>query len=45
MDIVSSLISLVLQKVSYLAGRSKVYDQRLEVLSLCLQRVTLEKPQ
>lgn len=40
--IVSSLMSQVADKASWLAWRRQVYDQRLEVLSLCLQHVTLE---
>lgn len=40
--IVSSLMSHVPGKVSWLDRRYQFYDQRLEVLSLCLQHVTLE---
>lgn len=40
--LVTSLMSHVPDKVRWLAKSCQVYDQMLEVLSLCLQHVTLE---
>lgn len=39
--IISGQMNQVPEEVSWLAGRCQAYDQRLEVLSLCLQHVTV----